>query len=61
MPETVKWFAWSKDERSGRWMVVNEGLKNDMRRYVTQMEQAAIKHDMKATFAALPEGTEPGA
>lgn len=56
---TKRWFAWSKDDRSGQWMVVNEGLESHIREYVKRMETTAKKHGMTVTVRALPEGTDP--
>jgi hypothetical protein len=55
----VKWQTWSKDERSGRWLVIGEGSEKEMRAKVSHMQETASRHGVELTLDALPEGETP--
>jgi hypothetical protein len=54
------WQVWSKDQRSNRWIAVEQGGKDEMCIKAIRMTSNAKKYEMNdAEFIALPEGEEP--
>lgn len=56
---TTKWIVWSLDERSGRWLQVNEGLKKDAQQYADRANASAAKYGVTGRYVACPEGSDP--
>ncbi len=55
----LKWIVWSHDDRTGAWLQVNEGLRQDAETYAERCNAAAVKHSIKDRYVACPEGTDP--